>query len=60
MINLVLFLIYAIFKRIILIDFKEIWKQIKASHHDHKHKTKQVNEYETFTFSKAVVGKAMI
>ena len=41
----------------ILFDFKEIWKQIKASHHDHKHKTKQVNEYETFTFSKALVGK---
>ena len=42
-----------------LFDFKDC-KQIKASHHDHKHKTKQVNEYETFTFSKASVGKAMI
>jgi len=43
-----------------LFDFNDFWKQIKASHHDHKHKTEQGNEYETFTFSKAGVGKAMI
>ena len=41
----------------ILFDFKDFLKQIKASHHDHKHKTEQGNEYETFTFSKALVGK---
>ena len=40
--------------------FKDLWKQIKASHHNHKHITEQGNECETFTFSKSVVGKAMI